>query len=246
MGAARWLCSGHRPEGSAWIDGHTRDLLAPARCADLPPAASAACEQCSRRGSACLGARLWLAVMTPTRTLRCDRTMRWLRAELRTVPFLRSRPLGPMLTAPPGELWPFRARFFPSSHFGSFQPLRPRPLEIAGILPKKRARRRTGEDQIAKIRAAPTLPPLIIGAKGRRRRHDSKVARSSRGVSFLAAAAVFAGRGGSGRLSPRSGGCCGPQRTIFIAKIAVYARTGSGLRPPSKISHRAGARQTSG
>jgi hypothetical protein len=31
--------------------------------------------------------------------------MRWLRTELQVVPDLRSRALGPMLAAPPGELW---------------------------------------------------------------------------------------------------------------------------------------------
>ena len=37
--------------------------------------------------------------------------MRWLRTELRMAPDLRSRALGPVLTAPPGELWPFGTRF---------------------------------------------------------------------------------------------------------------------------------------
>jgi hypothetical protein len=41
-GAARWICAGDRPEGSAWLGRCDRVLLTPARCADLPPAASAA------------------------------------------------------------------------------------------------------------------------------------------------------------------------------------------------------------
>jgi hypothetical protein len=39
VGAARWVCSGHRPERSAWVGSYVRVLLTPARCADLPPAA---------------------------------------------------------------------------------------------------------------------------------------------------------------------------------------------------------------
>ena len=39
--------------------------------------------------------------------------MRRLRTELRTAPFLRSKALGLMLTPPPGERWPFRARSGP-------------------------------------------------------------------------------------------------------------------------------------
>ena len=39
VGAARWLCPGHRSERSARLDRYVRDLLAPARCAELPPAA---------------------------------------------------------------------------------------------------------------------------------------------------------------------------------------------------------------
>jgi hypothetical protein len=51
MGATRWLCSVHRPERSAWLDHHPRDLLAPARCADLPPAARAGGQHWPRRRS---------------------------------------------------------------------------------------------------------------------------------------------------------------------------------------------------
>jgi hypothetical protein len=51
MGATRWLCSVHRPERSAWLDHHPRNLLAPARCADLPPAARAGGQHWPRRRS---------------------------------------------------------------------------------------------------------------------------------------------------------------------------------------------------
>jgi hypothetical protein len=49
IGATRWLCSVHRPERSAWLDHYPRDLLAPARCADLPPAARAGGQHWPRR-----------------------------------------------------------------------------------------------------------------------------------------------------------------------------------------------------
>jgi hypothetical protein len=49
MGATRWLCSVHRPERSAWLDHYPRDLFAPARCADLPPAARAGGQHWPRR-----------------------------------------------------------------------------------------------------------------------------------------------------------------------------------------------------
>ena len=49
VGAARWLCSGHRSERSARLDRYVRDLLAPARCADLPPAAREAGQHWPRR-----------------------------------------------------------------------------------------------------------------------------------------------------------------------------------------------------
>jgi hypothetical protein len=39
VGAARWICSGYPPEGSAWLGHYNRMLLTPARCAELPPAA---------------------------------------------------------------------------------------------------------------------------------------------------------------------------------------------------------------
>ena len=39
MSAARRLCSGHRSERPAWLHHYARDLLTPARCAELPPVA---------------------------------------------------------------------------------------------------------------------------------------------------------------------------------------------------------------
>ena len=42
VGAARWLCSGHRPERPAWLSSYDRVLLTAARGADLPLRASAA------------------------------------------------------------------------------------------------------------------------------------------------------------------------------------------------------------
>ena len=39
VGAARWLCSGYRPEGYARLGSYDRGLLTPARCADVPPPA---------------------------------------------------------------------------------------------------------------------------------------------------------------------------------------------------------------
>ena len=64
MDAARWLCSGHRPERSAWLDGHARALLTPARCHDLPPPARAAGPSWPRRASGEQCPRLWPAVLT--------------------------------------------------------------------------------------------------------------------------------------------------------------------------------------
>jgi hypothetical protein len=49
MAAARWLCSGHPSERSAWLDGRVRVLLTPARCADLPPPAREAGQHWRRR-----------------------------------------------------------------------------------------------------------------------------------------------------------------------------------------------------
>ena len=49
MGAARWLCSGHRPGRAAWLEHYRRNLLAPARRADLPPAARAGGQHWPRR-----------------------------------------------------------------------------------------------------------------------------------------------------------------------------------------------------
>ena len=51
MGAARRLCSGHRPEGAAWPNTHARVLPTPARGADVPLPASAS-GQTGRAGRA--------------------------------------------------------------------------------------------------------------------------------------------------------------------------------------------------
>jgi hypothetical protein len=64
MGVARWLCPGHRPERSAWLDGHARVLLTPARCHDLPPPARVAGPSWPRRASGEQYPRLWPAVLT--------------------------------------------------------------------------------------------------------------------------------------------------------------------------------------
>eukprot|EP01046_Picozoa_sp_COSAG06_P035174 COSAG06_NODE_3752_length_4945_cov_5.541478_4_plen_60_part_00 len=45
--------------------------------------------------------------------------MRWLRTELRTVPFLRSRAPGPMLAAPAGELVAVLSAFWPFARLWS-------------------------------------------------------------------------------------------------------------------------------
>ena len=51
MGAARWLCSGHPSECSAWPGNYARVLLTPARCADMPlPAREAGRHRPRRRG----------------------------------------------------------------------------------------------------------------------------------------------------------------------------------------------------
>eukprot|EP01046_Picozoa_sp_COSAG06_P036445 COSAG06_NODE_4020_length_4654_cov_2.838419_3_plen_199_part_00 len=44
MGAARGLCTGHRPERSTGLDSYAWDLLAPAGSADLPPSAREAAQ----------------------------------------------------------------------------------------------------------------------------------------------------------------------------------------------------------
>ena len=63
VGAARWICSGYPPEGSAWLGHYNRMLLTPARCAELPPAArgSGRPESLPKRATT----RRWSAVMTP-------------------------------------------------------------------------------------------------------------------------------------------------------------------------------------
>ena len=46
-----WLCAGALPERSAWLHHYARDLLTPARCAELPPAAREAGQHWPRRQS---------------------------------------------------------------------------------------------------------------------------------------------------------------------------------------------------
>ena len=59
MSVARWLCSGHPSERSAWLDGRVRVLLTPARCADLPrPAREAGQHWQRRRAKSTQNARL--------------------------------------------------------------------------------------------------------------------------------------------------------------------------------------------
>ena len=51
VGAARWLCSGHRPERSAWLDNYARVLLTSARRPDVPHPAREAGPRWPRRAS---------------------------------------------------------------------------------------------------------------------------------------------------------------------------------------------------
>ena len=50
-GLVGWLCAGALPERSAWLHHYARDLLTPARCAELPPAAREAGQHWPRRRS---------------------------------------------------------------------------------------------------------------------------------------------------------------------------------------------------
>jgi hypothetical protein len=73
MGATHWLCSGHRPERSAWLDSCARVLLTSARRRDLPPPAREAGPSWSRRVFRGEPHAHWPAVMTPRRVaLRAD------------------------------------------------------------------------------------------------------------------------------------------------------------------------------
>ena len=50
-GLVGWLCAGALPERSALLHHYARDLLTPARCAELPPAAREAGQHWPRRRS---------------------------------------------------------------------------------------------------------------------------------------------------------------------------------------------------
>jgi hypothetical protein len=51
VGAARWRCPRYCSERSAWLDRYVRNLLTPARCAELPLAAREAGQHWPRRRS---------------------------------------------------------------------------------------------------------------------------------------------------------------------------------------------------
>ena len=51
MSAARWLCSGHRLQRTAWLDSYAWGLLTSASCSDLPPTAREAGPSWPRRAS---------------------------------------------------------------------------------------------------------------------------------------------------------------------------------------------------
>ena len=111
MGAARWRCPRYCSERSAWLDRYVRNLLTPARCAELPLAAREAGQHWPRRRSfPLLNAPLAGSDGAEARHAASGRSGGFAQ-ELWIVLVLRSRALGPTLTAPAGELWPFRARF---------------------------------------------------------------------------------------------------------------------------------------
>eukprot|EP01046_Picozoa_sp_COSAG06_P024645 COSAG06_NODE_2021_length_7833_cov_3.800233_3_plen_215_part_00 len=64
VGAARWLCSGYRPEGYARLGSYDRGLLTPARCADVPPPAREAGHTARGERAKTLNSARWPAVMT--------------------------------------------------------------------------------------------------------------------------------------------------------------------------------------
>ena len=51
VGAARWICPGYRSKRSAWLDRYVWNLLTPARCTELPPAAREAGQHWPQRQS---------------------------------------------------------------------------------------------------------------------------------------------------------------------------------------------------
>ena len=111
VGAARWLCSGHRRKRSAWLGNYARALLGQPDALICHPLARGIRPTCPRR--ACPNALRERAGSDDGRGRSgCDEPtmMPWLRTELRMAVVLRSRPLGPMLTPPAGELWPLCVR----------------------------------------------------------------------------------------------------------------------------------------
>jgi hypothetical protein len=62
-GVARWLSAGQPFECFGWLGCYARDLLALARCADLPPVAREASQHWPRRRSFSTGTCCWPAVV---------------------------------------------------------------------------------------------------------------------------------------------------------------------------------------
>jgi hypothetical protein len=73
MGAARCLCSGRRPERSAWLGSYFRVPFTSVRCADVPPTAREAGPQAGRGAGLPKPACHCPAVMAPSHVgLRAD------------------------------------------------------------------------------------------------------------------------------------------------------------------------------
>ena len=124
VGAARWLCSGHRRKRSAWLGNYARALLSQPDALICHPLARGIRPTCPRR--ACPNALRERAGSDDGRGRSgCDEPtmMPWLRTELRMAVVLRSRPLGPMLTPPAGELWPLCVRLQQKAALDGDRPL---------------------------------------------------------------------------------------------------------------------------